>query len=137
MKTSFTVSTLLPAAPETIFRAWLSTEGHAAMTGSPAKIEPRVGGTFSAWHGYITGKTLALRPYSQISQSWRTSEFSAADPDSRIEIVIEPAQGGALLTLTHSGIPPGQAESYESGWEESYFAPMREYFAKSRDDKGQ
>jgi uncharacterized protein YndB with AHSA1/START domain len=129
MKTSFTVSTLLPAEPERVFRAWVSTEGHAAMTGSPAKVQPRVGGTFSAWDGYITGKTLALRPYSRIVQSWRTSEFSASDPDSQIEVVIEPAEGGALLTLTHTGVPEGQAESYESGWEESYFAPMREYFA--------
>jgi hypothetical protein len=42
--------------------------------------------------------------------------------------VIEPAEGGTLVTLSHSDIPRGQAESYESGWEESYFAPMREYF---------
>jgi activator of HSP90 ATPase len=131
MKTSFTVSTTLPAAPERVFRTWLSTEGHAAMTGSPAKVEPRVGGTFSAWDGYITGKTLELQPYSRIVQSWRTSEFSETDPDSRIEVVIEPAEAGALLTLTHSGIPQGQADSYESGWEESYFAPMRGYFGAS------
>ena len=131
MKTSFTVSTALPAEPERVFRAWLSTEGHSAMTGSPAKVEPRVGGSFSAWGGYITGKTVALRPYSRIVQSWRTSEFSEADPDSQIEIVIEPAEGGALLTLTHSDIPQGQADSYESGWEESYFAPMRKYFERS------
>ena len=133
MRTSFTVSTTLPAEPERVFRTWLSTEGHAAMTGSPAKVQPRVGGNFSAWDGYITGKTLALRPYSRIVQSWRTSDFSAADPDSQIEVVIEPAEAGALLTLTHTGIPEGQAESYESGWEESYFVPMREYFAKSPD----
>jgi activator of HSP90 ATPase len=128
MKTSFTVSTTLPAEPERVFRTWLSTDGHSAMTGSPAKVEPRVGGAFSAWDGYITGKTLALRPYSRIVQSWRTSEFSESDPDSQIEVLIEAAEGGALLSLTHSGIPEGQAESYESGWEESYFAPMRTYF---------
>ncbi len=129
MKTKFTVHTMLPTEPEKVFRAWLSTEGHAAMTGSPAKVEPRVGGTFIAWDGYITGKTLELRPYSRIVQAWRTSEFAETDPDSRIEVVIEPAEGGAMLTLTHSDIPAGQAESYESGWEESYFAPMREYFS--------
>jgi len=131
MKTSFSVSTTLPAQPEQVFRAGLSTAGHAAMTGSPANVEPRVGGTFSAWDGYITGKTLALRPYSRIVQSWRTSEFSEADPDSQIEIVLEPAEGGARLTLTHTRIPEGQAESYEAGWEESYFAPMRRYFGVS------
>ena len=131
MKSSFTVSTFLPAEPERVFRAWLSSEGHAAMTGSPAKVEPRVGGTFSAWDGYITGTTLALRPYTRIVQSWRTSEFSEADPDSQIEVVIESAPAGSLLTLIHTRIPEGQAESYESGWEESYFSPMRAYFGSS------
>ena len=132
MKTSFTVSTLLPADQEKVFRAWLSTEGHAAMTGSPAKVAPRVGGTFKAWDGYITGKTLELKPYSRIVQAWRTSEFADDDPDSRIEVVIEPAKQGSKLTLTHTNIPQGQADSYESGWEESYFAPMREYFGALR-----
>jgi uncharacterized protein YndB with AHSA1/START domain len=129
MKTAFTVSTLLPADPEKVFRAWVSTEGHTAMTGSPAKVTPRVGGKFTAWDGYITGKTLELKPYSRIVQAWRTSEFAEEDADSRIEVLIEPAKGGAKLILRHSNIPKGQADSYESGWEESYFVPMREYFS--------
>lgn len=129
MKTKFTVSTRLPASPEQVFRAWLSGEGHSAMTGSPATAEPRVGGKFTAWDGYITGKTVELRPYNLIVQAWRTTEFSDTDPDSRIEIVLKPVEGGTKLSLFHSDLPEGQAESYESGWEESYFEPMREYFA--------
>ncbi|MGZ6347392.1 MAG: SRPBCC domain-containing protein, partial [Anaerolineales bacterium] len=83
MKDQFTVSTKFTAKAEKIFRAWLSTDGHAAMTGSPAKVEPRVGGTFTAWDGYISGKTLELKPYTRIVQAWRTTEFPAESPDSR------------------------------------------------------
>ncbi len=132
MPNEFTLSTLLPAAPEAIFRAWLPTEGHSAMTGSPAKVEPRVGGTFTAWDGYITGKTLELKPYTRIVQVWRTTEFPEGSPDSRIELVLEEAPGGTKLTLKHSNIPDGQAEAYEGGWEESYFQPMRDYFSKKK-----
>lgn len=128
MKKEFTITTSLPATPEAVFRAWLSTEGHAGMTGSPAKVEPRVGGAFKAWDGYITGKTLELKPYSRIVQAWRTSEFAKSDADSRLEITLEAAKAGTKLTLTHSNLPDGQADSYESGWEDSYFAPMRQYF---------
>jgi activator of HSP90 ATPase len=130
MKSKFTISTLLPATPEAVFRAWLSGKGHSAMTGSPAKVEPRVGGTFTAWDGYITGKTLELKPYSRIIQAWRTSEFGADDPDSRLELTLESAKGGTKITLTHSEIPEGQAESYKSGWEEWYFTPMKAHFSK-------
>jgi activator of HSP90 ATPase len=100
------------------------------MTGSPAKIDPRVGGKFSAWDGYITGTTLELKPHSRIVQAWRTSEFADGDPDSRVEVTLKAVHAGTKVTLTHSIIPEGQAESYESGWEEWYFAPMRDYFSK-------
>jgi len=132
MKREFTVSTKLAATPEKVFRAWLSSEGHADMTGSPATVEPRVGGKFTAWDGYITGRTVELKPYNLIVQAWRTSEFADSDPDSRLELVLKPIPGGTQLTLFHSALPDGQAESYESGWEESYFAPMREYFGSLR-----
>lgn len=130
MKDKFTLKAELPAEPEKVFKAWLSSDGHSAMTGSPARVEPRVGGQFTAWDGYITGKTLELKPYSRIVQAWRTSEFQETDPDSRVEIELEAVKGGTRLTLTHSNIPPGQAESYKSGWEEWYFSPMQEYFGK-------
>ncbi len=100
------------------------------MTGSPAKVEPRVGGTFMAWDGYITGRTASLKPYTHIVQTWRTTEFPADCGDSQIEIILEPVEGGTKLTLKHTNIPVGQADSYKSGWHESYFQPMREYFAK-------
>jgi uncharacterized protein YndB with AHSA1/START domain len=129
MKKRFTITTTMPASPEKVFRAWMSTDGHSAMTGSPAKVEPRVGSAFTAWDGYITGKTLALKPYSRILQAWRTSEFAEADADSQIEVLLEATKGGSKLTLTHTHIPEGQAESYELGWEESYFEPMRTYFS--------
>ncbi len=132
MDNHFTISTFIPAPPEKVFRAWLSSEGHTGMTGSKAKIEPRVGGSFTAWDGYITGKTTALKPYTRIVQAWRTSEFPADCEDSQIEIVLEEAEGGTKLTLTHTNIPAGQADSYKSGWDESYFQPMREWFEQKK-----
>jgi activator of HSP90 ATPase len=130
MKDQFTLTAVLPASPKAIYRAWLSSEEHTAMTGSPARVEPGPGGSFTAWDGYIWGKTLELEPNRRIVQAWRTSEFPEASPDSRLEILLEPVNGDTKITLIHSQIPEGQAQDYEDGWEESYFAPMRAYFAK-------
>jgi uncharacterized protein YndB with AHSA1/START domain len=131
MQNEFTISTVLPAPPEKVFRAWLSSEGHSAMTGSPARIEPRVGGAFTAWDGYISGRTAALKPYTRIVQDWRTTEFPDGSADSKLELALEAVEGGTKLTLTHSNIPEGQADSYKDGWDESYFTPMKEYFSKA------
>ena len=130
MKNEFKLTAEFAATPEKVFKSWLSSKEHSAMTGSPAQVEPRVGGTFTAWDGYITGKTLELKPYSRIVQAWRTGEFTEADPDSSLIIELEAAGDGTRLTLTHSNIPAGQAESYKAGWEEWYFTPMKEFFKR-------
>lgn len=126
---SFTLSTTLPAKPEQIYNAWLSSEGHTQMTGSPAKVDAKIGGEFKAWDGYIWGKTLVMEPNQRIVQAWRTSEFPDGSPDSQVEILLEDISDGTKITLTHKDIPDGQGDSYKQGWEDFYFTPMRAYFS--------
>lgn len=128
MENGFTISEMIPAKPAEIYEAWLSSEGHAAMTGSPAKVDGRVGGKFSAWDGYIFGETLELTPNQRIIQTWRTSEFPDEAPDSHLEILLEEILGGTKITLIHSQMPEDQVESYRQGWEDFYFKPMKAYF---------
>lgn len=130
MKNKFTITETIPASAAEIYRAWLESKGHTAMTGSPAKVDGRVGGKFSAWDGYISGTTLELTPNQRIVQAWRTSEFPDEAPDSRVEILLEEVRGGTKVTLTHSDMPEDQVESYRQGWEDFYFKPMQQYFGK-------
>jgi activator of HSP90 ATPase len=119
---------ILKATPEAIYRAWLDSKQHAAFTGSPAKIDPRVGGKFSAWDGYITGTTLELEPFKRIVQAWRTTEFPEDAPDSHLEVLLDPDSKNTRLTLLRTNIPEGQGEQYSQGWLDFYFEPMKEYF---------
>lgn len=128
MKNGFTLSEIIPAKPAEIYEAWLSSEGHAAMTGSPAKVEGKVGGKFSAWDGYIFGKTLELTPNQRIVQAWRTTEFPGDAPDSRVEVFLEEVAEGTKVTLIHGDMPEDQVDSYRQGWEDFYFKPMKQYF---------
>lgn len=131
MPDSFEISTVVPTTPQRVYAAWLSSDEHSAMTGGAAQIDPIVGGRFNAWDGYITGTTLELEPQRRIVQSWRTTEFPDDAPDSRLELALEAVAGGTKLTLKHSHIPTGQGASYESGWVENYFEPMKTHFSKS------
>jgi activator of HSP90 ATPase len=130
MKNGFTMSAVIPATVSEIYTAWMSSEGHAAMTGSPANVDGNVGGTFTAWDGYIFGSTLELEPQQRIVQGWRTSEFPDDAPDSHLEIVFEEVAKGTKVTLTHSDMPEDQVNSYRQGWEDFYFKPMKEYFGR-------
>jgi uncharacterized protein YndB with AHSA1/START domain len=122
----------LPASPAAVYEAWLNAEEHSAFTGAQATAEPGVGGQFTAWDGYIAGTTIELDTGRRIVQRWRTTEFPPESPDSLLEIVFEPVQGGTRLTLHHSELPEGSAPVYEKGWRDFYFTPMREYFRAKR-----
>jgi activator of HSP90 ATPase len=125
----FEVSTVLPAPPAEIYRAWLSSDGHAAMTGAGAVVDPSLGGAYEAWDGYITGTTLALDSPRRIVQTWRTADFADSDPDSQIEVLLDPVEGGTRITIRHTNVPDGQTEYEHGGWQENYLDPMRSYFA--------
>jgi activator of HSP90 ATPase len=130
MSESLSVYTILPVPPKKIFEAWLDSMEHTAFTNSDANIDPQVGGEFSAWDGYITGKTISIEPFTRIVQSWRTTDFSEDDPDSQLDIIIEPLDSGCKITLNHTGLPDCSKDDYIKGWEDYYFAPMRGYFTK-------
>lgn len=127
MAHEFTVSATIPAAPKQVYDAWLSSKGHTEMTEAVARVSARVGGVFTAWDGYIQGKNVKLVPGRRIVQSWRTTEFAASDPDSRIEVLLEKVPRGTRLKLRHTNIPAGQSD-YRSGWRTCYFEPMKRYF---------
>lgn len=131
MARDFEVSVVLPASPQEIYDAWLDSKAHAAMTGAKAKVSNKVGGVFEAWEGYIRGRNLELEPGRRILQAWRTVEFADDEADSLIEITLAPTKGGTKLTLKHSKLPAHGAQ-YEQGWVDSYFEPMKAYFANKK-----
>jgi activator of HSP90 ATPase len=133
MPFDFSVSDVIPASPQEIYDAWLSSDGHEKITGGkPAQMSAQEAAAFTVWNGYIRGRNLKLEPSRRIVQSWRTTKFSAADPDSQIEVLLEPAAGGTRITVRHSNVPDGHTSYRDGGWQRSYFDPMKEYFNRAR-----
>ncbi len=133
MKTeSIRVSSVIPASPEQVYAAWLDSREHSRMTGGKATVVARRGGRHTAWDGYIEGRTVALSRGRRIVQDWRTTEFPAGAPYSKLEILLAPAPGGTRVTILHTIIPVGQGERYRIGWQSHYFAPMQRYFTAQK-----
>lgn len=133
MTITLKINALLPVRPMILYRIWMSGPRHSEFTGSPAVIEDRVGGQFSACNGYITGKNLALEPGKRILQSWRTADFPEDAPDSELELLLEAYLEGTILTLIHRNLPAGQADDYRLAWEEQYLQPLKDYLEHSLD----
>ena len=112
--------------------AFLNARTHTAFTGSKATGKGRVGAKFTAWDGYITGKTVQLKPSKKIVQEWRTTEFPSQYPDSRLELNFKAKKGGTEIVMIHSKVPAAQTSSYREGWVESYWDPLKSYFRKKK-----
>ncbi len=128
MKESIKLSAIFPVNAKRIFDAWLNSEQHSEFTGEKAKVLPRTGISFTAGGGYISGTNLFIQPYGRIVQSWRSKDFPAGSPNSRLELLFEKVEKGTKLTLIHSKIPEGQLKKYEKGWKVHYLKPMKKYF---------
>ena len=118
------------APPEILYRAWLDSAQHSAFTGGRAEVEPFIGGAFSAWDEYITGTTTELVPNERIVQKWRARDFPVEYPDSRLELTFTPESGGTKLRLRQTTVPRKNAKSYDSGWHQHYWQPLRAYLAQ-------
>jgi len=134
MPYSYTLSTVIPASPAQIYRAWLDSIAHSEMTGGEATMSDEVGADVSAWDGYITGRNLELVPDERIVQSWRTTEFDDEFEDSVVTILLQQTEGGTLLTLEHSNVPDEYKSYEEGGWQSNYFEPMIDYFGKPKEE---
>src|SRR5215467_6456391 len=131
-----TQNTFIPsAAPADVYDAFVNAKTHARFTGAAATGAARVGARFTAWDGYIQGVHRTLVEGKKIVQDWRTTEWPAGMPDSRVEFTFKAAKGGTEVRMVHSKVPAEQAASYRQGWVDFYWKPLNAYFS-SRKGRG-
>jgi len=121
---------LIPATPIEVYEAFMDAKKHSKFTGSKATCDPKVGGEFTAWDGYISGKNLELERGKRIVQEWLTTEWPDGQPPSRLELTFKKAKGGTELSMVQSGVPAEQAADTAQGWIEFYWDPLKKYFKK-------
>jgi uncharacterized protein YndB with AHSA1/START domain len=131
MAESTEVKRVIKAPARRIYEAWLDPEEHALMTGAATSQGPN--GSYTAWDGYIEGRTVEAEPYVRIVQTWRTSDFPEGAPDSTLTIELTEVSAGTEVKLVHTDIPEGQADDYVVGWKDHYFDPMERYFSSPRE----
>jgi activator of HSP90 ATPase len=126
------VTSVFNAQCDLIYKFFIDSKLHSEVTGSPAKIDGKIGGKFHAWDKYIEGEIVDLKKNKRIIQKWRTTDFSNEDKDSTVEIEIEELPGNkSRLILRHSDLPEGTEDDYKDGWKEFYISPLKEYIKKN------
>ena len=117
----------LKVTPAYLYALFLDSAKHTAATCAPAKISRKVGGNWSAFGGMILGENLPLVPDRMIVQSWRSSAWKKADPDSVLVVRFEKSPGGATAHLAHVGVPSYDHDGVTQGWKKYYWEPWKAY----------
>ena len=117
------------AGPGILYELYMDSKKHSLATGGKAVMSRKVGGTFSAYGGYIKGKNLLLDPGKMIVQSWRGMEWTKKDRDSTFVLIFEKTKGGGLVTMVHANVPDRFAKHLAKGWKDHYWKPWVRYLA--------
>ncbi|MBC8045490.1 MAG: SRPBCC domain-containing protein [Fimbriimonadaceae bacterium] len=117
------------ATPVQLYNMLMDEKIHAAFTQAAAKISNSVGGKFTAWDGYISGKNIELIVGKKIVQEWTSTDM----PDGHISIITfefaEQKKGNTLIKFTHENVPADQYDELLKGWIDFYWEPMKQYLA--------
>ena len=94
----------------------------------PTFISHELGGPFTLFGGYITGRNLELLPGERLVQAWRAGSWNAADY-SIVRFVLVAAGAGTKLLFDHRGFPDDQGASLAYGWRVHYWEPLGKFLA--------
>jgi uncharacterized protein YndB with AHSA1/START domain len=91
--------------------------------GKPAEISRELGGPFSLFGGYVSGRQLVLVPNKLIVQAWRAGSW---DPNSYsiAKFALTDQDANTKLIFDHAGFPNDQAQHLSEGWHINYWEPL-------------
>jgi activator of HSP90 ATPase len=119
------------ASPLDVYELLMDSKKHQSLSGEAARISKKLGGTFSAWGGHISGFNLVLNFGKKIVQAWRATGWWP-EHYSIVIFDIQEVAGGSKLTFTQIGVPPNRYSGHYRGWIEAYWTPMKEVIAKGQ-----
>ena len=134
---------VFPANRKRVFEALTKAEqfeqivqlGAAKRSGSlatePAKISAEVGGAFTLFGGYISGRHLELLAGERIVQAWRTGSWKPGEY-SIVRFELKEEGPGTKIIFDHQGFPQGQAEHLAAGWKGNYWEPLQKYLEQKK-----
>jgi activator of HSP90 ATPase len=129
--TTITQKIIIPKiTPKEVYQAYVDPKKHSKFTDSKATGKPVVGGKFTAWDGYISGKFLELEEGKRVVQEWASTDFPEGSPPSKLELIFRLVPKGTEIEMVHSNVPKDQEDETAEGWTEFYWEPLKQYFKK-------
>lgn len=133
MRSIICKTVVLPASADELFRMYLDSEIHAAITGAPATVNDVAGSAFTAFGGLLKGTLLSVVKPRLVVQSWRSVNFPDDAPDSTLILTFTDEGGEGRIDLVHLDVPDNDFDGVNGGWDSRYFTPWLSYLQNQRD----
>jgi len=100
-----------------------------AVGAKPTSISSEVGGAFTLFGGYITGRQVEMQPNERLIQAWREGSWKPGE--FSIAAYYLTAQGAKTrLNFEHRGFPNGNGVSLAPGWHTHYWEPLAKFLSQ-------
>ena len=113
------------ATPEEVFNALINPDLIQTWSGDEAKMNAKVGGTFSLWGGQMFGINLEIVKNKRLVQQWSYSNWKET---SKVTFTIKVVEKKTIINLFHDDVPEKSVNSISDGWDAYYLGAMKEMF---------
>ena len=118
------------ATPPEVFEALMDEKQHAALTKGEARISRHIGGAFTTFDGWASGKQVELVPDKKIVQSWRAEDWPAGTV-SMCTYTLSEVKDGTRIQFIQTDVPKAFVKSVAKGWNDFYWRPLKKIPASS------
>ncbi|MGI9417122.1 MAG: SRPBCC family protein [Geminicoccaceae bacterium] len=111
----------IAAEPAIVFAYFTDSDRMTRWMGIRCDLDPRPGGVYLVDVNNVNvarGEFEEVTPNSRLifSFGWEDGTFGLTPGKSRIQIDLEPKDGGTQLSFVHSGLPEVAVEPHTEGW---------------------
>lgn len=120
--------------PHDVYETLLDARRQATFTGGEALISRRVGGMFTTFDGWASGRQIELVPDRKIVQTWRSEDWPSGTT-STCTYELRSVPTGTELRFRQTDVPSSLRASIAKGWAEYYWRPMQALFDSGADER--
>ena len=115
----------IDSEPDVLYNALTNAATIQLWTGEPAVMEPIEGSEFSLWNDSICGRNISFEPNKKIVQEWY---FGDQEVPSVVTLILHENKSKTSVELRHTNIPDEAYDDIVSGWIETYFGSLVEFY---------
>ncbi len=115
------------ATPARVYAALMDEKKHAQFTGERARIDRRVGGTFTCYGTYINGINVGIAAGQTHRAGVAVAELAQGDLYIVTFKLSKAAGGRTTLRFSQVGVPANDYRDKNKGWRTHYWVPLKRY----------